>query len=90
MDSSIRAEDFQIPSFLADLKSSIPPGNLERAKKHIIYNEQDNKRISEGVGHSNPTIWNFISAMQLEKSVTETDRSPCWRTTFKTTSKVYT
>lgn len=33
--------------------------------------ESFNKRFSEGVGHSNPTIWNFLSAMKLEQSMTD-------------------
>ena len=37
--------------------------------------ESFNKRFSEGVGHSNPTIWNFISAMQLEHSMTDTKQT---------------
>ena len=37
--------------------------------------ESFNKRFSEGVGHSNPTIWNFISAMQLEQSMTDTKQT---------------
>ena len=34
--------------------------------------ESFNKRFREGFGHSNQTIWNFISAMQLEHSMTDT------------------
>ena len=37
--------------------------------------ESFNKRFSEGFGHSNPTIWNFISAMQLEQSMTDTKQT---------------
>ena len=37
--------------------------------------ESFNKRFSKGVCHNNPTIWNFISAMQLEQSMTDTKQT---------------
>ena len=33
--------------------------------------ESFNKTFSDVVGHSNPTIYNFLSAVQLEQSSTE-------------------
>ena len=61
--------------------STIPSGNLETDRQSgeletgisrtKNFCESFNKTFSDVVGHSNPTINNFLSAVQLEQSSTE-------------------
>ena len=43
--------------------------DLNRIKNYL---ESFNKTFADDVGHSNPTIFNFLSAVQLEQASTET------------------